>query len=893
MGTISRAVTTRVVAVTTSLTARLRVASARFVPRSIAGEVLLMTMVVITLLVVAVACVLMLQNRELNTERSRARTLAIAETIASTPAVRRALLSADPSESLQPIAEEVSRRNSVTSVTVMDAEGTRFTHPDKSLVGTRYSGAVEPALAGETFTETGVGAYGPVVRTVAPIEVEGEIAGLVSVAVTTEEAARAFRHDLPELTGLTAGALLLGTGGAKLVQCRLRARTHGLGPIEITKLYEHHDAMLHAVREGIVIVDRQGKVVLINDEGQRLLGLSGHGEGQELRSLGLPATIAELVGSGRCVRDQVAIAGDRLLVINQQVAVSEDRVLGTVATLRDSTDLLHLVNRSEAAQRNLSLLHEASHTVGNSLDLTQTAKELACATVPDLADFIDIEVRSSLVSGDDAALGEMRRTVAFDHEWEHPVASGESVDRGDSRVLAHVGETRKPFLAASTDVDLAADPWLSRDLGRRSDRYFLLVIPLVSQETLIGTATFTRAERFKPEDVTLLEHICRRAAVCLNNAAQYAREQATSLALQRSLLPQSLPRQQAVEGASLYLPAHSGVGGDWFDVIPISGARVGLVVGDVTGHGLHAAVTMGRLRTAVHNFASLDLPPDELLLRLDDLVSRIDSEMDPASNRAVVGATCVYAVYDPLTRQCAMASAGHLPPALMDPAGDVRFLDVPVNPPLGMWMGAAPMDTVDFTVAEGSHIVLYTDGLVESREEPIEAGLDRLAAVLAGSRPSPAEICESVRSALVSESPTDDIAVLVARTSALGADRVSSWDLPSEPAALSGLRAAVREQLTSWGLEETVTVSELVVSELATNAVRYGRDPISVKLIRNGDSLICEVADASPTSPHLRYARSSEEGGRGLFLVSQLVDRWGTRYGGEGKVIWTEQSLVP
>lgn len=362
-----------------------------------------------------------------------------------------------------------------------------------------------------------------------------------------------------------------------------------------------------------------------------------------------------------------------------------------------------------------------------------------------------------------------------------------------------------------------------------------------------------------------------------------------AVALQRSLLPRELPEQTAVEVAHRYLPARSGVGGDWFDVLPLSGARVALVVGDVVGHGLHAAATMGRLRTAVHNFSALDLPPDELLTSLDDLVARLDHDAGAdADGSGIIGATCLYAIYDPVSRRCSAARAGHPPPALVHPDGTVDFPDLPAGPPLGL--GGLPFETAEFTVADGSQLVLYTDGLIEDRHRDIDIGLQRLRTALARPDRPPEQTCDAVLNALLPTTPDDDVALLIARTRGLNAEDVAIWDVPTDPTAVGDVRTAAAQQVTDWGLDDAAFTTELVLSELVTNAIRYADGPVQVRLLRDR-SLICEVSDSSSTSPRLRRAATTDEGGRGLFLVAQLTERWGTRYTPNGKVIWTEQPL--
>ncbi|MFF3145864.1 SpoIIE family protein phosphatase [Streptomyces sp. NPDC057927] len=320
------------------------------------------------------------------------------------------------------------------------------------------------------------------------------------------------------------------------------------------------------------------------------------------------------------------------------------------------------------------------------------------------------------------------------------------------------------------------------------------------------------------------------------------------LVLQRSLLPHHRPAQLAVETATRYLPADpkAGVGGDWFDVIPLSGARVALVVGDVVGHGIHASAAMGRLRTAVRTLADVDIPPDELLTQLDDLIlEEIEEGIESVSE---VGATCLYVVYDPVSRCCTLASAGHLPPAAVTPDGSIDFLRVAPGPPLGV--GGLPFEATEAQLPEGSLLVLYTDGLVEARDHDIDAGLTLLRQALAQPTASLEATCDTVLASLLRARPDDDVALFLARTHALGSRQVASWDLAADPAAVAGARSRVSQQLSTWGLEDLDFTAELVVSELVTNAIRYGRPLIQ--------------------------------------LVAQLTERRGTRHARHGKTVWAE-----
>ncbi|WP_405578625.1 SpoIIE family protein phosphatase [Streptomyces sp. NBC_01190] len=359
----------------------------------------------------------------------------------------------------------------------------------------------------------------------------------------------------------------------------------------------------------------------------------------------------------------------------------------------------------------------------------------------------------------------------------------------------------------------------------------------------------------------------------------------TALTLQRGLLPQDFPGSSAVTVAHRYVPADStaGVGGDWYDVIPLSGARVALVMGDVVGHGVGAAATMGRLRTALHTLAGLDLPPDEVLARMDELVERMSH--DRAENE--LAASCLYMVYDPISRECEIASAGHTPPVFVTPDGRAEVQRLTRNPLLGF--GTAPFEVTGRTVPEGTLIGLYTDGLLGLRHREADEAIAGLAALIAPGGGSLEELCDRVLAGLP---PTheDDMALLVARTRVLDPDHVASWEFAATAEQVPAARSAVSDRLTAWGLEEHTFAMELVVCELVTNAVQHARGPVGVRLIRD-ESLICEVSDTSSTSPHARRAQPLDEGGRGLYLVGQLTDRWGARYHENGKTIWAAKYL--
>ncbi|MBF6047546.1 SpoIIE family protein phosphatase [Streptomyces sp. NRRL B-1677] len=553
-----------------------------------------------------------------------------------------------------------------------------------------------------------------------------------------------------------------------------------------------------------------------------------------------------------------------------------------------------------AARRRLELLSEASTRIGTTLDVARTARELAEMAVPRLADYVTIDLPEAVLRGDEPTdpAKPLHRTVVHGIRGDCPFYPvGERVHLKPCTPQLRSLNGRRTVL----EPDLRDAPgWVSQDpvAAQRilaHNVHSLIAVPLLARGIALGIASFYRARDpapFGDDDRALAQELATRAAICIDNARRYTREHAMVLALQHSLLPQGFPEQNAVEVAHRYMPAESGVGGDWFDVIPLSSARVALVVGDVVGHGLHAAATMGRLRTAARNFAELDLPPDEVLTHLDNLVGRLDREEgggDPGAGiPGIIGATCLYVIYDPTTQACTMARAGHPPPALVRPDGFVSFPELPAGPPLGL--GGLPFETAEFLLPEGSQLVLYTDGLIEDRRRDFDTALEDLRRALSHPNRPPEDTCRAVLEAVVPGHPEDDIALLVARTHTLDRNRIATWDLPADPALVSSVRAAVTRRLAEWGLEETAFAAELLLSELVTNAIRYGSGPIQVRLLYDR-ALTCEVADTSSTSPHLRHAAATDEGGRGLFLVAQLSQSWGTRYTPEGKVIWAECAL--
>ncbi|MFG2813593.1 SpoIIE family protein phosphatase [Streptomyces sp. NPDC048410] len=569
----------------------------------------------------------------------------------------------------------------------------------------------------------------------------------------------------------------------------------------------------------------------------------------------------------------------------------DGRVLGVADTIVDVTD-------HHRAQQRLALTAEAGTRIGTTLDGLRTATELAEMAVPRLADSVTVDLLEPVLTGQDMSPSpgqpawSLRRAASRCRQaGAEPgvYAPGEADDVPGAAPAAQALIDRRPRLVREVEQDSA---WVHGDPGRgagtRDEKVrSLMVVPLVVRDSVLGLVTLYRwspGRAFDEEDLALAQDLAVRAAIALDNARLHLREHNAVLTLQRGLLPRDLPAPGAVEaGHHMVL---SGAGGDWTDVIALPGARVALVVGRTPGRGMGTAATMGRLRTAVHTLAALDLAPDEVMARLDDHVRQMDAESADPAAASPVGTTCLYLVYDPVTCRCTLAAAGQAGLAVLRPDGTVAFPEFPAAEPLGR--PGPPFARVERHLPEGSRLALFTPGLLQAFAD--DTGRAALARVLAASSDSVQSASMTLTEQLVPADPPEDAAVLIARTRSLDPSSVGEWELPSDPAAVATARSLATRQLDAWGLTEELFATELIVSELVTNAIRYARPPVHLRLI-NDRRLTCEVSDGSSSAPHLRHARTTDEGGRGLLLVSQLAERWGARYENVGKIIWAEQPL--
>ncbi len=539
----------------------------------------------------------------------------------------------------------------------------------------------------------------------------------------------------------------------------------------------------------------------------------------------------------------------------------------------------------------------AVRRIGGALDIDQMAPELINIIVPHFCNSAGLVVLESLVAEDEFPSEsldgtQLVRRLAVAHDdgdaaWDAAFPTGEILRYPAGTPYTRCMDSGRPVceVVSRESADSMAAEWIRRPVAELLSGVSMLLLPLIARDVMLGFFVCVRQvgyRRFDAYDIEIGMEFASRAAIFMDHAQRYSRERTTALTLQRSMLPTALAFPSSVDVKHRYLPGSKliEVGGDWYESISLPGGRVALVVGDVAGHGVRAAVTMGRLRTAIDTLAMLELPPAESLQQLNELMNELGV-------REPHFATCIYAIYDAVTGTCEVASAGHLPPLLVRPDGTNEFLDVLPAPPLGVGTGLIQSRTL--TIEDGSLLVLYTDGLVEERSRDIDEGLGRLRDIFGPDTVDlPLEdLCRATLAGVYADEHRDDIAVLIARLRRIPPDKVVTWTLPSELTSASRARSLIRRPLRRWGLIELLPTAELLVSELVTNAVRYAQGKIGLRLILEG-GLVIEVMDDSAALPRLRHPDDSDERGRGLQVVSQLAQRWGARRATAGKVVWCE-----
>ncbi|MFF7637823.1 SpoIIE family protein phosphatase [Kitasatospora sp. NPDC008050] len=590
------------------------------------------------------------------------------------------------------------------------------------------------------------------------------------------------------------------------------------------------------------------------------------------------------LGDELASRAAVAIDNARLFTREREAAEDRRRALDEV----------------RSATQRLALLNEASSRIGTTLDLPRTAEELVEVVIPRFADFVTVDLLDAVLTGDEmptvpASGSATMRAVAVGELGPDGLLTGaadpvggtsesaklyaQSLRTGRSILVAEVNEENLALIVASPDrIQPALDSGL----------HSYVMVPLLARGRVLGGAEFMRLrnpEPFTPADVALAEELAARAAVCIDNARLYRRERDTALTLQRSLLPQRVHNPPGLEIAYRYLPASqlNEVGGDWFDVVPLSCGRVALVVGDVTGHGLRAAATMGQLRTVARTLITLDMDPARVLRRLDEAAAAAGAGSDEGQY-----ATCVCVVLDPVDRACTAACAGHVPPLVTAADGSLRVLDLPTGAPLGV--GGVPFESVEFELPAQGLVVLCTDGLIERRDRDLDEGIELLRATVAAQHGDLERSCDAVLASLVTGSREDDIAVIMARSHPIGPDQLAILSLTGDRAMVGLARRFARRTLADWGLSALTDQTELLASELITNALVHAGAPTQLRLFRD-HVLTVEVSDVDSHAPRLRPAHEDDEGGRGMHLVNELAHRWGSRSTRFGKAVWFELEL--
>ncbi|RNL72570.1 ATP-binding SpoIIE family protein phosphatase [Streptomyces sp. I6] len=559
----------------------------------------------------------------------------------------------------------------------------------------------------------------------------------------------------------------------------------------------------------------------------------------------------------------------------------------------------------------LRFVGAATRRISRGIDLDEIVLGLCRATVPTFSDAILVYLRDPLPVGDERPVVpfvlRLRRTDRLrltDEDTDGALLGGfqvpvlgapaevapaaELCEVIAGGALAEVLRGVRPVFGDSAAAR-AALPELLGDGRTLPAGHRSILAPLRGRRRVTGAAIFLRRSdrpAFEPDDLLVAAQLATHTALGIDKAVLYGREAYIADELQRTMLPEGLPQPTGVRLASRYLPAAetARVGGDWYDAIPLPGSRVALVVGDVMGHSMTSAAIMGQLRTTAQTLAGLDLPPQEVLHHLDEQAQRLGTDRM---------ATCLYAVYDPVSHRITIANAGHPPPILLHLGGRAEVLRVPPGAPIGV--GGVDFEAVELDAPAGATLLLYTDGLVESRLRDVWTGIEQLrerlaaTAQLTGPDHSPPleALCDDVLDMLGPGDRDDDIALLAARFDGIAPSDVAYWFLEPEDSAPGRARRLARRALARWGLEELSDSVELLVSEVVTNAVRYAERPVTLRLLRT-DVLRCEVGDDSPQLPRQRRARDTDEGGRGLFLVNRLARRWGATRLSTGKVVWFE-----
>lgn len=665
---------------------------------------------------------------------------------------------------------------------------------------------------------------------------------------------------------------------------------------------------------GLLIADQELRVCRMNRAMRAINGLSA----KDVGSRPLPEMLPDVQPEAWEVVRRVFATGEPLINVeitgttpatwpdNRVWQVShyplpdpDGTVVAVGVAVADVTDQRRAEAIRDKVEQRLRLLSRASGLIGASLELTTTLEGMVQLVVPEFADNCDLFLTEEPI---DASTPPRRLPLHAVVSANTPVLPPSEGIQLLSSGTIYLDRDNPAYRALSTRAPVLFDVD-ERVVGSvhhpNRDRYFddiavrsaITVALLVGHEyhgaLYFGLGPSGRA--YTEYDVQTAAELGSRIANAVANVRAFDRQRKAALTLQRGLLPGRLPAVEGLDLAWRYEPGTAGteVGGDWSDVVPLSAGRVALVIGDVMGRGLTAAAVMGQVRAAVRAFAALDLPAADVLTHLNDLVQNLGSGPDGAL------VSCVYVIFEPAVASITVANAGHVPPVLVDPRpreqAHARLLEEPEGIILGV--GGATFTEARYPFPAGSTLALYTDGLVESAEIDIDQGTQRLRAALTGTGTASLPATADRLFNLIDRGGgyDDDVALLLARASTT-AETVTRTLAP-DPRAAKTARDHTVATLRDWGLDDSVDLAELLVSELVTNAIRYANSPSHLTLRRGRSALYVEIADGDSRVPRLLHPTADDEGGRGLQLVAELATHWGARPTRTGKTVWFQLDL--
>ncbi len=549
-------------------------------------------------------------------------------------------------------------------------------------------------------------------------------------------------------------------------------------------------------------------------------------------------------------------------------------------------DRIRLLTAARAAVERMTFLATASERLSGSLDPYETLVSVADLAVPAAGDWCSVHLLDETGQPElltvhhrdperQGVLEEIFRRVPLD------------VQGGAGMGLVITSERSLRVRSFSDDVLLAIarDDWHA-DAMRRLGIGSALGVPLMAHGRTFGVLTVAsdQEDAYGDEEVRFVEDLAHRVATALDNGMRYRRERQTALTLQRSLLPSALPDLPGLLVAHRYLPGAAGaeVGGDWYDLVPLTGGRVGLVIGDVMGRGIAAAAVMGQLRAAVRACALVEDSPSAVL-------ALVDAAMSSLGQTSLT--TCLYGVLDPIRRTLRLASSGHLPPLVVHRDGGAEYVELDPGPPLGV--ATRPPTEVEVELPDGALLLLFTDGLVEGRRQPVEAGMLALRNAASDAWGGAGEdvevLCDALLRAMGRDGQPDDDSALLAIWTGVGDARDDTAHLHLAGHLSEVSRA--RHLTVEWALRTGCDADDaaLLVTEVATNALRHGGPGVDLWLRLLPDGLRVEIVDGrSDAMPQLRQPDAYAEGGRGILIVSALARRWGTDRLAAGKCVWFE-----